>query len=172
MAKLIRRISWDTSIFLCFLGIGEELRRKICEDILQHAADGKIRLFTSTYTIAEVIRPKKKSIPNSRKLTTEEIAKISAMFRWPFLTTIELDPRTAFFAADLARDHGLLPADSVHAASAILWKMDALQAWDRDFGAVSQLINIEQPAFMTTQPRFEGLALPRIGPAPEDFEEK
>jgi len=92
MAKLIRRIYWDTSIFLCFLGIGEEVRRRICEDILQHAADGEIRLYTSTYTIAEVIKPKKKSIPNARKLTADEITKIKAMFRWPFLTTIELDP--------------------------------------------------------------------------------
>jgi predicted nucleic acid-binding protein len=171
MARSIRRIYWDTSIFLCFLGIGEEVRRKICEDILQHAADGKIRLFTSTYTIAEVIKPKKKSIPNARKLTADEITKIKEMFRWPFLTTIELDPRTAFFAADLARDHELQPADAVHAASAILWKMDALQAWDRDFGAIADRITVEEPAFMSDQPTLEGMAPRRIGPAPEDFEE-
>jgi len=96
MVKVIRRIYWDTSIFLCFLGMGEEVRRKICEDILQQAADGKVHLYTSTYTIAEAIRPKRKSIPNAGKLTAEEIAKITAMFRWPFITTIELDPRTAF----------------------------------------------------------------------------
>lgn len=95
MAKQVRKIYWDTSIFLCFLGIGEEVRAKICEDILQHAADGEIRLHTSTYTIAEVIRPKKKSIPNARPLRPEEIAKIKDMFRWPFLRMIELDPRTA-----------------------------------------------------------------------------
>ena len=147
MAKQVRRIYWDTSIFLCFLGIGEEARAKICEDILQHAADGDIRLYTSTYTIAEVIRPKKKSIPNARALTPDEITQIKNMFRWPFLTMIELDPRTAFLAADLARDHyGMLPADAVHAASAIIWKLDALQAWDRDFSAVSHLICVEAPA--------------------------
>lgn len=172
MAKLLRRIYWDTSIFLCFLGIGEELRRRICEDILQHAADDKILLYTSAYTIAEVIRPKRKSIPNARKLTPDEIAKIKGMFRWPFLTTIELDPRTAFFAADLARDHELQPADAVHAASAILWKMDVLQAWDRDFSAISDRIKVEEPSFISKQPTFEAMAPTRIGPAPEDFGEK
>jgi predicted nucleic acid-binding protein len=171
MARNPRRIYWDTSIFLCFLGIGEKHRAKICEDILQHAAEGEIRLHTSTYTIAEVIRPKKKSIPNARPLKPEEIAKIKDMFRWPLLRTIELDPRTAFYASDLARDHpGLQPADGVHAASAIIWKLDALQAWDRDFSAVSKLITVEEPAFITRQPSFENVIPERIGPIPEDFE--
>jgi len=57
-----------------------------------------------------------------------------------------------------------------HASSAILWKLDALQAWDRDFSAASKLITIEEPAFMTNQPRLEGITPHRIGPAPEDFE--
>lgn len=170
MAKIIRRIYWDTTIFLCFLGMGEDVRRKICDDILQHAADGKVHLYTSTYTIAEVIRPKARSIPNARKLTAEEIARINTMFRWPFITTLELDPRTAFYAADLARDYNLLPADAVHAASAILWKLNALQAWDRDFSAVSKLITVERPAFLTPQTRFEGMAPPSIFPTPEEFE--
>ena len=140
------------------------------QSLLQHAADGKVGLYTSTYTIAEVIRPKKKSIPNARKLTADEITSIKAMFRWPFLTPIELDPRTAFFAADLARDHDLQPADAVHAASAILWKLDALQAWDRDFGAISGRITVEEPAFMTKQPKFEGMAPGSIFPVPGDFD--
>lgn len=110
-----RKIYWDTSVFLCFLNKDEEARRKVCEDILQNAAMDKVHIFTSTYTIVEVIRPKKKSIPTARTLTPEEITKIKAMFRWPFITTIELDERTAHLASDIARDYGLAPADSVQA---------------------------------------------------------
>src|SRR6266567_8868124 len=128
-----RKVYWDASIFLCFLNRDEETRRHICEDILQHASMEEVRILTSSYTIVEVIRPKRKSVPKSAVLTPEQVKKIQAMFRWPFITTIELDDRTAHFASDLARDHKLLPADAVHAASAILWKADVLQAWDRDF---------------------------------------
>lgn len=62
------------------------------------------------------------------------------------------------------------PADAAHAASAILWKLDALQAWDRDFSAISNLITVEEPAFVTKQPRLDGMTPERIGPAPEDFD--
>ena len=166
------RIYWDTSVFLCFLNPDEEGRRKVCEDILQHASMDEIQIVTSTYTIVEVIRPKKRSIPSSAPLTQKQIDKIKGMFRWPFITTIELDERTAQFACDLARDHGLAPADAVHAASAILWKAQILQAWDRDFSCVSSHITIGQPEFMSTQAKlFEGLGPARIGPAPEDFKE-
>jgi predicted nucleic acid-binding protein len=119
----------------------------------------------------EVIRPRRKSLPKAQALTPVQIAKIKGMFRWPFITTIELDDRTSHFASDLARDHGLYPADAVHAASAILWKAHALQAWDRDFSSVSSQIAIEEPQFITKQQSFEGIKRSRIGPSPEDFEE-
>ena len=85
-------------------------------------------------------------------------------------TTIELDERTANYASDLARDYGLAPADAVQAASAILWKIGVLQAWDRDFNPVSHLITVEQPTFMSRQTSFPEMNRARLGPAPEDFE--
>lgn len=167
MAK--RRIYWDTSIFLCFLNKDELERGKICEDILQHAAMDEVLILTSTYTIVEVIRPKKHSLPVSQRLTPKQIETIKGMFRWPFIQTIELDDRTALYASDLARDHGLWPADSVHAASAILWA-EVLQAWDRDFSSISHLIQVEQPQLISKQLKLEGTERPRIAPAPDDFE--
>jgi len=131
-----------------------------------------VHIVTSTYTMVEVIRPKRRAIPTSRTLTPDQIAKIKGMFRWPFITTIELDDRTAFYASDLAREHGLAPADSVHAASAILWKADVLQAWDRDFSSVSHLIPVEQPQFISTQRNLEGMDRPPIFPRADDFEVK
>lgn len=160
-----RLLYWDTSNFLCFLNKDEEDRRNICEDILQHASMDEVHILTSTYTIVEVIRPKGRST-----LTTSQIDKMKGMFRWPFITTIELDERTSLYASDLARDHNLKPADAVHAASAILWKADVLQAWDRDYRSVSNLIAVEQPQFISTQTKFEGMEIPRLGPTPEDFE--
>ncbi|MGA2880747.1 MAG: PIN domain-containing protein [Bryobacteraceae bacterium] len=167
-----RKLYWDSSIFLCFLNRDEETRRHICEDILQHASLEEVEILTSTYTIVEVIRPKRKSLPKASTLNAEQIKKIKDMFRWPFITTIELDDRTAHYASDLARDFGLWPADSVHAASAILWKADALQAWDRDFSSISHLMPIEEPQFMSKQIPLEGMKPRPLGPSPEDFEKK
>ena len=166
---MTKRIYWDTSVFLCFLNKEEEERRKICEDVLQSAQKDLIHIYTSTYTIAEVIHPKRKSIPSARRLTADEVEKIRSMFKWPFITTIELDERTAQFAVCLARDLGLQPADAVHSASAILWKLEALQAWDRDFSAIADKIPVENPTYFSAQAKLE--LLPPVGPTPEDFED-
>ena len=93
------------------------------------------------------------------------------MFRWPFIRTIELDDRTALYASDLAREQGLAPADAVHAASAILWKAQVLQAWDRDFSRVSQHILVEQPRLISVQPTLPGIDRVRISPSVDDLEE-
>jgi hypothetical protein len=46
MSKSIRTLYWDTSVFLCFLDKSEDMRRKICEDILHHARDGQVSIVT------------------------------------------------------------------------------------------------------------------------------
>jgi len=170
----IRSIYWDTSCFICFLNRREAERRLICDDILRHAQRNELKIYTSTYTIAEVIRPKNKDIPNSRKLTPPEISKVGDMFRWKWLIKIDVDQRVAFKAVELSRDFGLSPADAVHAASAILWKLEELQAWDRDFSPIKHLIDCENPKRLTAQLDIEADDLPQIapiGPSPEDFDE-
>ena len=166
MADNIRRIYWDSSCFFCFLNSAGADRREICEDILQHAKAGKIHLYTSTYTIAEVTRPKRRSIPDTKRLTPAEIANMEAMFRWPWLKKIDVDQRVAFKAVELSGDYGVLPADAVHGASAIIHKLEELQRWDRDFSKISSLIRVTEPARISKQKNlFKGLKKP-IGPVP------
>jgi predicted nucleic acid-binding protein len=160
----VRKLYWDTSVFLCFLNPVEETRRQICEDILQHARAKEVTIYTSTYAIAEAIRPKR---IDAKRLSPEDIARIEGMFRWSWLKKIDVDQRVAFKAVELARDRGLRPADAVHAATAILRDLDVLQRWDNDFSAVADLIAIEEPGWMTAQLRL--IDQSRIGPAPGDF---
>jgi len=168
MASNARRIYWDTSCFICFLNRSKLARREICEDILRNAKEGNVILYTSTLTIAEVIYPKRSTLQNATRLTPDKIAKIAAMFRWKWLKKIDVHQLIAFRAVDLSRDYNLLPSDSIHAATAIVEGVDALQRWDRDFSKVSHLINVEDPTRITTQSSFGGM-LPRIGPHPDDF---
>lgn len=170
MADRPRRIYWDTGCFLCFLNKKETARREICEDILQNAKAGKLIIYTSTFTITEVIYPRRSTLPNPRKLTPAEITKISEMFRWPWLKKMDLDQRVAARAVEYARDYDMPPADAIHAATAKLLKVDALQAWDRDFSKVEHLLTVEEPTRLSTQTAFPNMLLP-IGPTPDDFPE-
>ena len=190
-------VYWDTSCFICFLNRNETSRRLICEDVLRHARTGIFTIWTSTWTIVEVIRPKRhgvsplpewavkaiKAVPEGKielerlwqryqssdpaiKLSPTQIAMIEGMFDCPFIKKINLDERVAK-AVELARDYGLKPADSVHAASAILKKV-AIQRWDRDFDRVKHLIGVDEPRSISLQGEIADFR--RIGPAPEDFD--
>jgi predicted nucleic acid-binding protein len=172
MSDADRKVYWDTGLFLCFLNKEEEERRRVCEDSLRHAKDGKLIIYTSVWTIVETVQPRKKSIPSSQKLTAQQIIKIQQMFQWDWLRKIQVDERVARKSVEISRDYGLHPADAIHAASAILFKVDALQKWDRDFSKISTLIKVEEPTFLTKQPELPELrANPPdiIGPTPEDF---
>jgi predicted nucleic acid-binding protein len=164
---------WDSSLFICFLNRDEDNRRKICEDILQHARDGELIIYTSTWTIVEVIRPRKQSLPSAEKLTPDQIAKIQGMFEWDWLKKIQVDERVAKKAVELCRDYDIHPSDAIHAASAILNGVNALQKWDRDFSKIAHLIKIEEPNFLTDQLLLiEKSKEQFIGPHPEDFTPK
>ncbi len=162
-----RKHYWDASVFLCFLNKKEIERRNNCEDILYHAKAGELIIYTSTYTIAEVIKPKE--IKDAIRLTSTQISKIQQMFQWSWVRKIDLSQRVAFKAVELARDYGLSPADSVHVASALSIPVDVFQKFDRDFSRVANLLSIAEPARISAQ----GVLVewkPALGPQPEEFE--
>jgi|HubBroStandDraft_5_1064220.scaffolds.fasta_scaffold61923_2 predicted nucleic acid-binding protein len=146
MTSQLNSIYWDTTVFLSFLRKHEVERRKICEDILYHARDGQVSLYTSTFTIIEVIRPS-----GARPLAPGEVAEVQAMFQWPWIKKVDLEQRVARKVVDVEREFGLSVADSIHAASAIIAQADVLQHWERkeEFAKVSRLIRVEQPRMLT-----------------------
>ncbi len=207
-----RKIYWDTSCFVCFLNRKEEERRLICQDVLVHAQQQDIEIWTSTFTIAEVIRPRRmqpvipglpewatkplslSKEPESQKLLTsaqaqirelwdyyhrnttpyekltkDQINKIAAMFEWDWVRKIMVDERTAKKAVEIARDYDLKPADSIHAACAILKKVDALQRWDRDYDKIKSVIKVEEPVRLSDQHDLIR-DYRALGPHPDDFE--
>ncbi len=205
-----RKVYWDTTCFICFLNKKEEERRLICQDVLYKAKDGEIEIWTSTFTIAEVIRPRRanptipplpewaikaiaafpeaerpainrqiaeiweyynKNTAPYEKLTKVQVNKISEMFEWSWVKKIVVDERLANKAVTIARDYDMKPADSIHAASAILKKVDAIQRWDKDFSKVKSLIAEEEPFKLSLQVDLihDHRAL---GPHPDDFEPK
>jgi predicted nucleic acid-binding protein len=56
-----KKVYWDTSCFISYLSSthpDEVARALICEDILKHARNDQIEIWTSVWTIVETIRPK------------------------------------------------------------------------------------------------------------------
>jgi predicted nucleic acid-binding protein len=166
MADAPKRIYWDTSMFLCFLNKKEADRRVIAQDILDNAQRGRIEIITSWFTVAEVIRPK--FVPAVQKLIPSQIAKIEGMFRWKWLKKIQVHELIAFKAVELARDYNLRPADSIHAATAVIEQVDALHAWDRDYSALDLILNVEEPILISKQTSLPGME-PQPGPTPEEL---
>ena len=207
-----RKVYWDTTCFICFLNRKEEDRRLICQDVLVHAQRKEIEIWTSTFTIAEVIRPRRMQpiIPKLpewatrplalskepeiqkvfaaaqnqineiweyyyrntapyERLSTQHINRISSMFEWGWVQKILVDERTAKKAVEISRDYDLKPADAIHAASAILKKVDAIQRWDKDYDKVKSLIAVEEPVRLSSQSDLIH-DFRALGPHPDDFE--
>ena len=56
-----RSVYWDSSVFISYLSAThrlEKARADIAEDILKHARGGEVQIWTSVWTMAEVVRPR------------------------------------------------------------------------------------------------------------------
>ena len=74
------KLYWDTSCFIAFISGShpeEAYRTPVCVDVLENAEKGVIELWTSVFTIAEVIRrklplPKSKPLPRCTKVVQDK----------------------------------------------------------------------------------------------------
>jgi predicted nucleic acid-binding protein len=82
---------------------------------------------------------KKNTLP-SRHLSDDQIQTIKQMFDWSWIRKIQVIPVIAHKAVEIARNHNMKPADSLHVASALHRNCDAIQRWDRDYSRTDTLI--------------------------------
>lgn len=62
------KVYWDTSCFISFLSNthpDEKARAEICQDVLDHARNQDLQIWTSVWTIVETIRPKELYVPKA-----------------------------------------------------------------------------------------------------------
>ena len=118
----------ESSVFIAFIK-GEVIRGvdrgEIAQNIFDDAANGRWPIFTSTFTLAEVLKDRRRP-----QLSVTEEQRIDAFFQHEYIKLVTLDRDVAELARKLARAHGLRPADAVHLASAIKAKADELLTWD------------------------------------------
>jgi hypothetical protein len=86
-----------------------------------------------------------------RPLSSDEVKDLQGMFHWSWLKKIALDHRVAQDAVNLGLNFALTAAEAIHAASAIVAKVDVLQQWERSAALerVNRLVAVEAPRMIT-----------------------
>jgi predicted nucleic acid-binding protein len=120
----------ESSVFIALIK-GEVIntidRGEIAQHILDGASADRWPIFTSTFTLAEVIKARNKPL-----LTPAEEKKIDDFFKHEYIKLVILDREVAELARKLARSHALRPPDAVHLASAVKVRADELLMWDEN----------------------------------------
>jgi len=141
----------DSSVFIAWVNNETDIkgvnRKAIADDILNAAKDGRLRVYTSALTIAEVYKMR-----NGPRLSNANGDRLLAFFESEFILFVDLERRVAEAAHRLCQQHGILPCDGVHLSSAKEAKCDVLLAWDDRFGNVDDPdIKIEEPQIAVGQ---------------------
>jgi predicted nucleic acid-binding protein len=117
---------WESSVIIAYLN-DEHGRAPKCKAILDAAEEGKIQLFTSALTIAEVLRYR-----GSKPIGKDKKEKVFEFFENDYITIINLDRWVARLAQEVVWDHNVPPKDAIHVASALKAKLTILETYDGD----------------------------------------
>ena len=128
-----RKLYADSSVFLavikkeavpCSNGM---MRWEVAANIMQDAEHGRIQLWTSTITIAEVRRIR----GIDTELAQSELEVVSGFFRNPYINMASVTRAIAEHAQILGAQYDSWPMDAIHLATAVYLQCDALIAWDK-----------------------------------------
>jgi predicted nucleic acid-binding protein len=136
---MYRRPYVESSVFIAY--IKREMRgddhdcKAVFESLLDAASSGDFAIHTSSLTIAEVFKNKRKGV----ELTEQENFDLRPYFREPYIRIIEVDREIGERANELCRTHkasfdvpALRPNDAIHMACAERAECEALLAYDPD----------------------------------------
>ena len=143
---------WDSSVIIGYLG-GQDDLAQTCNDIIDYAETGGVRIYVSTLAMAEVAY-----LQGLGDQDSEE--KIREFFGREYVLSVNVDPRVAEIARELVRKRRdvqvLKPPDAIHLATAIQWNIPVLESTDPD---LIRLDGIEgSPPITIRLPTFEGPA--------------
>ncbi|QKQ75600.1 type II toxin-antitoxin system VapC family toxin [Nostoc sp. TCL240-02] len=115
----------DSCVFLGFLN-NESDKIYECKTILQAAEEGVIELFTSTFTMAEVIK-----IKGEAELDESKEHIIDQLFKQSWIKVVNFEREMAQINRHLVWTYKLKPFDALHLATAIRLKVDYFNTTDQ-----------------------------------------
>ncbi|PSB20207.1 PIN domain-containing protein [Phormidesmis priestleyi ULC007] len=144
---------WDSCTFLGYLK-AEADKVDGCVSVLKHAEKGSVKIVTSSLSLVEVIKLKKRE-PISR----EDEEKIRRFFMHKWIVLQDVDRKISELARELVWEHVLRPYDAVHVATAIRAKVNHIDTFDDDLIKLSEKlgepkITMGKP-FLSTQTELE-----------------
>jgi predicted nucleic acid-binding protein len=121
---------WDSVVFIAYLK-GEPGRVDLVRTLLRHVEQGRIRLATSTFTIAEVRCFSTDQTITTPKNNPDHERRVQELFDSDL---IEFWAVTHFIAREAVKigcsHNALSPADCIHIATAIDFEAASLLTWD------------------------------------------
>ena len=117
---------WDSCVFISRIQ-GDPARIDVLQHITDEAAQDKIQIVTSTFTIAEVCKLSREDDEALLEAEAEEIAKF---FDNPYIYLVQVSRGIAIKAASLSRKHGVKPADAIQLATAMHANCQIVHTYD------------------------------------------
>lgn len=143
----------DSCVFLGFLN-NESDKIYECKTILQAAEEGVIELFTSAFTMAEVIK-----IKGEAELDESKEHVIDQLFKQSWIKVANFEREMAQICRFITWTYQLKPFDALHLATAIRLKVDFFNTTDQALikklpGQVGYLA--DYPGVIIQRPYVEG----------------
>lgn len=156
---------WDSTVFLALIK-NEENRADTCEAIVNDARNGRCVIYTSTMTLAEVIKTKR----GPAQVGEEVERQITQFFQNDFIKLVPVSHAIGTRARRLIWDFSFLGTrDAIHLATALEMTINVLEHYDDDdFGRVAKRVTEERlPDFPEIRhPKWMGQPeLPGVQPA-------
>lgn len=117
-------IYWDTDAFLGWLQ-KEPDKVDLCKGTLERAKAGEVVIVTSALTIAEVLW--RRGAPRLSKVKATVLRKF---FRHSYIRVRALTRAIAERAQEVVWDHGIMPKDAIHVATALDAGVSILETFD------------------------------------------
>jgi hypothetical protein len=111
---LVAHRYWDSCVFLGWLK-EEQDKLPQCEAAIREAEEGKLKIITSTLTLAETLF----LIKGERPVSRETREKVRGFFESEYIELAELDRPTGELAQDVVWEHNIRHKDAVHVATAV-----------------------------------------------------
>ncbi len=144
----MQKYYWDAGVPLAYFN-KEEGRWEAVERILKYAQKNKCHIFTSSFSLVEVIH-----IKGHVSLKPENEKLLDEFFRSPFITLIDARRRICDEARQLIwKFPHLKPKDATHLASALFGMRtppDEINSFDKDFLKLSNKIG--NPPILIREP--------------------
>lgn len=117
---------FDSCVFLAYLK-GEKNREDVIETLFDEAAQGNLKILTSSLSIVEVlnIQGLKSPIPKEDRDT------IRVLFANEWIVPKGVNRRLAEISQELVWEYGVKPKDGIHVATAMVYKVPTLYSYDK-----------------------------------------